>query len=277
MDRAQRDDLLRDARRKEFCDLYPTTSNEALKEQFGVSRGTIQRWARELGVKKDRIFRREVQRKNAIGRVHSAEARAKIAAKAKGRRTSDAAKAKQFETKRRNGSIRRGERHYKWKGGRPWERFKKPEYLAWRNAVLEHDGYVCQGCRRQCKKYEHGLAAHHIQPYAKYPALRYEVSNGITLCRQCHMTLHGKAPAIKERIPCACGCGTPIDPVDPYGRPRRYVNHHGRKGQRQLESAKLLLREQRKGKALTPGHRARIAASLRNSTKRIGRPPKSSK
>jgi transposase len=127
MDRAQRDDLLRDARRQEFCGLYPTTSNEALKERFGVSRGTIQRWARELGVKKDLIYRREVQRKNAIGRVHSAEARAKIAAKAKGRRTSDAAKAKQLETKRRNGSICRGERHYKWKGGRPWERFKKPE------------------------------------------------------------------------------------------------------------------------------------------------------
>jgi transposase len=143
MDRAQRDDLLRDARRQEFCGLYPTTSNEALKERFGVSRGTIQRWARELGVKKDLIYRREVQRKNAIGRVHSAEARAKIAAKAKGRRTSDAAKAKQLETKRRNGSICRGERHYKWKGGRPWERFKKPEYLAWRNAVLERDGYVC--------------------------------------------------------------------------------------------------------------------------------------
>jgi transposase len=276
MDRAQRDDLLRDARRKEFCDLYPTTSNEALKEQFGVSRGTIQRWARKLGVKKDLIYRREVQRKNAIGRVHSAEARAKIATARQGRFWTQEQRVKTLQT-RRERSVNRGERHYNWKGGRPWERFKKPEYLAWRNAVLERDGYVCQQCGRQCKKRERGLAAHHIKPYAEYPALRYEVSNGITLCRQCHMTLHGKAPAIKEPIPCACGCGTPIDPVDPYGRPRRYVNFHGARGRRMAEATKQLLRGQRKGKTLTPEHRARIAASLRNSTKRIGRPPKSSK
>jgi 5-methylcytosine-specific restriction endonuclease McrA len=276
MDRAQRDDSLRDAMRREFCDLYPTTSNEALKERFGVSRGTIQRWAQELDVKKDLSYRREVQRKNAIGRVQSAETRAKIAAARQGRSWTQEQRVKTLQT-RRERSVNRGERHYKWKGGRPWERFKSPKYLAWRNAVLERDGYVCQQCGRQCKKRERGLAAHHIKPYAEYPAFRYEVSNGITLCRQCHMTLHGKAPAIKEPIPCACGCGIFIDLVDAYGRVRRYVNHYGRRGQRQPESAKLLLREQRKGKALTPGHRARIAESLRNSTKRLGRPPKSSK
>jgi hypothetical protein len=43
---------------------------------------------------------------------------------------------------RRERSVNRGERHYKWKGGRPWERFKNPKYLAWRNTVLERDGYV---------------------------------------------------------------------------------------------------------------------------------------
>jgi hypothetical protein len=131
------------ANQQEFSNLYPTTSNIVLCERFGVSRGTIQRWARLLGLKKSIEHQPKIQRERALNRRLSEQSRAKIAAKAKGRRTSDASKAKQLETKRRNGSIRRGERHYKWKGGRPWERFKKPEYLAWRNAVLERDGYVC--------------------------------------------------------------------------------------------------------------------------------------
>jgi hypothetical protein len=43
------------------------------------------------------------------------------------------------------------------------------------------------------------------------------------------MSLHGKAPEPKEQIACACGCGTMIASVDPYGRPRLYINHHRRR------------------------------------------------
>jgi len=277
MRRLHKPDPLRAAIRQEFCDRYATTSNAVLMERFGVTRGTIQRWARELGLKKDPAYRREVQRQNATGRVMSQASRKKLREKALGRKMSNETKKKILQTKIQNGTILRGPRHPFWKGGRPWERFKNPEYLAWRRAVLERDGYICQQCGRQCKQRERGLAAHHIKPYADYPELRYEVSNGLTLCRQCHMTLHDKTPAIQERIPCACGCGTMIDPFDPYGRPRRYVNHHHPRGQKRSDSTKQLLREQRKGKTLTPEHRAKIASSLRSSHKCIGRPPKSSK
>src|SRR5437899_2951024 len=99
------------ANQQEFCDRYPTTSNAVLGERFGVSRGTIQRWARQLGLKKSLEHQSKIQRERALNRRLSEQSRAKIAAKAKGRRISDAAKAKQLETKRRNGSIRRGERH----------------------------------------------------------------------------------------------------------------------------------------------------------------------
>jgi hypothetical protein len=261
----------------ELIELYPTTNNEILCQRFGVSLSTLQRWARHLNLQKSIEHRSIIQRERALNRRLSEQSRAKIAAKTKGRRISEATKAKQLETKRRNGSIRRGEHHYKWKGGRPWERFKKPEYLAWRNAVLERDGYICQSCRCQCKKYERGLAAHHIKPYADYPDLRYDTLNGLTLCRQCHMSLHGKALEPKEQIACACGCGALIDPLDPYGRPRRYVNYHGAKGRSVSDSTKLLLREQRKGKTLTPEHRDKIASGLRSSHKCVGRPPKSEK
>jgi len=270
-------DLLRTARSQEFRMLYPTTSNAVLMQRFGVSQGTILRAARVLGLKKDPAYRREVQRQNATGRVMSQVSRKKLREKALGRKISDETKRKILDTKRKNGTLPKGNRHYRWKGGRTWERFKNPEYLAWRRAVLERDGYICQQCGRHCKRYERGLAAHHIKPYAEYPELRYEIANGMTLCRQCHMHLHGKPLSPKQQVPCACGCGMLIDAVDPYGRPRRYVNYHGAKGRSLADSTKQLLRDQRKGKTLAPQHRAKIASSLRSSHKRIGRPPNSSK
>lgn len=231
MGRSRVVDILRNERRREFSELYPTTSNIILIKRFSVSRATIQRLARELGLRKAHAYHAEVQRQNATGRVLSASVREQLRQKAVGRKLTDETKHKILQTKLRNGTILRGARHPSWKGGRPWERFKNPEYLAWRRVVLERDGYICQQCGRQCKKYERGLAAHHIKPYAKFPELRYEISNGLTLCRQCHMHLHGKPLAPKQQVPCACGCGTMIDSIDAYGKVRRYVNHHARRGQ----------------------------------------------
>jgi hypothetical protein len=259
---------------REFIEAYPTTDNRTLAARFGKSPVTILKWARRLGLKKAPEYRAEVQRQNATGCVKSQETRKRIAAKARGRKLSAETKAKILQTKRQRGTLAKGENHYKWKGGKPWQRFKDPRYLAWRNAVLERDGYVCQHCQRQCKKYERGLAAHHIREYASYSELRYEAANGITLCRNCHLTLHGKPAKPKAPVPCACGCGTLIAPFDCYGRPRCFVNHHHGKGKSFPESAKQALREQRRGKPLAPEHRAKIAAGLRNSSKRVGRPLK---
>ncbi len=60
-------------------------------------------------------------------------------------------------------------------------------YRKWREAVLDKGGYKCTNCG--CTE---DLQAHHIKEFAKYPALRFEVSNGITLCRECHRALHKK-------------------------------------------------------------------------------------
>lgn len=54
--------------------------------------------------------------------------------------------------------------------------------IEWRNAVYKRDKYVCQGCGKRGGK----LNAHHIKPYKKYPELRYNLKNGITLCIDCH-------------------------------------------------------------------------------------------
>jgi hypothetical protein len=214
----------------EFCELYPDHTNCWLAEKYGVSLPTIVRTARRHQLKKSSSHLKEQFKQRATGRVLSGESKAKIANKAKGRVMSEETKRKMQETKIANGSIPKGENHYKWKGGDSWARFKQPEYIQWRNKVLARDGYTCQDCLRQCKKSESGLAAHHIKPYAKYPEFRLDVDNGLTLCKKCHMARHGRIIP-DQKIECACGCGTLIDAFSKYGgRPVRYVNHHGKRG-----------------------------------------------
>lgn len=85
-----------------------------------------------------------------------------------------------------------GENNYLWKGGEPSSNYLernrgegKRHYKKWRKAVLERDNNTCQICRVTKK-----LNAHHKKLFAKYPKLRWEVSNGITLCESCHHDIH---------------------------------------------------------------------------------------
>jgi hypothetical protein len=60
------------------------------------------------------------------------------------------------------------------------------EYKAWRDAVFERDDYTCQYCKKRGGK----LNAHHIKRFSKFPELRMELTNGITLCSDCHHAVH---------------------------------------------------------------------------------------
>lgn len=61
------------------------------------------------------------------------------------------------------------------------------EYRKWRIGVLRRDNWTCQECGRRGGL----LQAHHIKSWVDYPELRYEVSNGKSLCPQCHTDEHG--------------------------------------------------------------------------------------
>jgi len=222
---------------------FGTTPNAVLAVRYEVSARTIARWASRAGLKKSKAYRQQL--------------------------------ASRISRTRDPSSRPRGPAHWNWKGGRPWERFRDPRYRDWRTAVLERDGYRCQLCGRQCARYERGLAAHHVEEWATTPARRFDPDNGLTLCRDCHMRLHGHAPKPVPTIACACGCGAQIAARDRYGRPRRFVNGHGRRGRSMSASGRAKLSTQRRGKSLTAAHRAKISAGLRASTKRIGRPPTS--
>ena len=73
----------------------------------------------------------------------------------------------------------------------PWRRTKKeqrflPKYITWRSLVFERDGYTCQ----ECGKVGVTLNAHHKKHYAYFPKLRFDVDNGVTLCKNCHKKRH---------------------------------------------------------------------------------------
>ena len=55
----------------------------------------------------------------------------------------------------------------------------------WSNYIRIRDGKICQCC---LNKYEtRDLQAHHIKPKKDYPEFAYDLDNGITLCRDCHL------------------------------------------------------------------------------------------
>ena len=60
------------------------------------------------------------------------------------------------------------------------------EYRKWRMEVFSRDNFICKSCGT--KK---DLQAHHIERWKDNKKLRYEISNGITLCRSCHLKAHG--------------------------------------------------------------------------------------
>lgn len=55
-------------------------------------------------------------------------------------------------------------------------------YREWRTAVFERDDYTCQECGDRGGE----LNADHIKTFAHHPDLRFELSNGRTLCVPCH-------------------------------------------------------------------------------------------
>jgi hypothetical protein len=61
------------------------------------------------------------------------------------------------------------------------------EHKIWVKSVFSRDGYKCRICGG--KKW---INAHHIYNWSQYKDLRTVVSNGITMCRECHMKFHNE-------------------------------------------------------------------------------------
>lgn len=73
--------------------------------------------------------------------------------------------------------------------------FKDPLYKQWRLSIYKRDKFKCQypGCSISKR-----LNAHHIKTWAHFPGLRYNINNGITLCKTHHDMIKGMEESYSE-------------------------------------------------------------------------------
>lgn len=57
--------------------------------------------------------------------------------------------------------------------------------MRWHEKVKQRDGMKCVVCGRT-----DDIQAHHIKPIFLYPEYKWDVDNGITLCKGCHQKQH---------------------------------------------------------------------------------------
>jgi len=67
--------------------------------------------------------------------------------------------------------------------------YNNPEYKKFRTDVKSRDNRQCRWPNCNCRK---KLQVHHILPWSKYPYLRFNPINGITLCKKHHKDIRGK-------------------------------------------------------------------------------------
>lgn len=62
-------------------------------------------------------------------------------------------------------------------------------------AVFQRDNFTCQGCKQRGGR----LHAHHILAFSQFPEHRFDVSNGLTLCKECHKKTDNYAGRISKK------------------------------------------------------------------------------
>lgn len=149
--------------------------NKSLKQREAVSLSWQDATIRELRV--DKISKSALGNKAWLGKKHSDFTKEKISRINKGRVSFS------------------GENHPRWKGGVSSLNHLirgSAKYLDWRKSVFQRDNYVCASCKsRNGNGKTIWLEAHHIKKFQDYPELRYEINNGITLCKECHRQTKG--------------------------------------------------------------------------------------
>lgn len=121
-----------------------------------------------------------------IGRRLSESTKRKLSLINTGKNHPNFGKHLSVETRKKISDAHKGEKANNWKGGiTPINKAIRmsSQYKQWRTAVFQRDNYACIiGGRAHGSK----LQADHIKSFAHYPELRFDISNGRTLCIPCH-------------------------------------------------------------------------------------------
>ncbi len=170
------------------------TPLQQIADSLGCCRETVR------GILLRRGIKRRTPGEAKTGHPLSEETRRKISSANKGK-SRGVGRKNTAEVRRKMSEIARarGERHNFRIDGKGDERrterkasMQQMEYRLWREAVYARDNWTCQECKKRGGK----LAADHVKPWRDFPELRYDVSNGRTLCEECHK----KTPTYGGRI-----------------------------------------------------------------------------
>lgn len=96
-------------------------------------------------------------------------------------------KGKHFSEEHRLKILRFGDKAPNWRGGKMSESKKirnSLKYKLWREEILRRDVWGCQ--MPGCRTVDELLEVNHIKRFVDFPELRFDISNGITLCNPCH-------------------------------------------------------------------------------------------
>ncbi len=182
---------------KEYIDNHKTIKDVA--QEYDTSQMTVRKYLKVVGIAIrpkgawmiGRKFSEETKRKIADrmrGKKYSKETKRKVSIASSKRRWSDAQREKFIKSFRSNPNNR-GRKPWNWQGksSKQTRIRKSAKYKEWRLAVYQRDGFRCVGCGDERG---HNLQAHHKMSFAGYPDSRFDVSNGVTLCKKCHGKMH---------------------------------------------------------------------------------------
>lgn len=150
---------------------------------------------------------------NRIGEKKSIEARRKMSKAKKGKKltlvhakkisialigknTWMAGRKASEETRKKLSILHSGEKHWNWKGGiSSFDKRQRHKFqMTVQKEVFERDDYTCQLCGIKGGK----LQVDHIQSWAEYVDLRFDMNNCRTLCMDCHYLITFGKPKPKE-------------------------------------------------------------------------------
>ncbi len=110
------------------------------------------------------------------------------------------------------GTDRKGDKNPNWNPALTDEermmqrrRSTSNEYRRWRRACHKRDNWTCQKCHKRGGE----LNVHHIENFSSNKDRRYDITNGITLCKKHHDLFHqmnGKQNNNREQLNCFLLC-----------------------------------------------------------------------